>query len=838
MPEKLTAEESIAETLRRAVLLHQAGQLDAAEAGYRAVLDAVPDEVNALHLLGALRLQQGRAEEAAGLIGRALEAAPDAAALRNNHGNALAALGRFEEAEAEYRHAAALDPGFADAAFNLGRLLRERGRSAEALSWLDRVRALDPRSIEALNEQVLAWQALGRPAEAASACRAALALAPDQAALHFNLGNVLLQSGDAAAAEASLRRALALQPGLTPAERALGDALRALGRLDEAVVFYRRALAAAPQDAVLRNNLGTALLRLDQPEAAEAMLREAVTLAPDQAEFRINHGNALIRLHRFEDALTAYRRAVELMPDSADAHNNLAGALSALERREEAIAAYERALALRPGFADAAFNLGNVLQALKRFDAAADSYRRALAIEPEHAGAFGNLLTVKRAAGDWSGYNDDVMAIERLVDAGRPGIDPFLALTYPLSPARQRSCAEIETARLVGRIAPRPAQKRRAEHRPIRLAYLSANFHGHAVGSLIAELIELHDRQEFEVTGISFGPDDGSSLQDRLRGGFDRFIDVRGESDAAVAQRLADLEIDIAIDLMGHTRDHRIGILAYRPAPVQAAFLGYPGTTGAQFIDYVIADSVVLPHDEQAFWSEWIVHLPGCYQVNDGRRTLPAAEPDRAACGLPDDGFVFCCFNNNHKITPDVFAIWLRLLDKVPGSVLWLLRDNDDAARRLGAAAAAGGIDPTRLVFAPVVTHDIHLARQRLADLFVDTLPYTAHTTASDALRAGLPLLTCRGGSFAARVAASLLTALELPELIAPDLVSYERLALDLARDLPRLAAIRAKLARNAAGAALFDAGRFRIDLEAAYRRMIERHRQGLPPEGFDVAAG
>lgn len=827
-----------AETLQRAVLLHQEGRLDAAEAGYRAVLDVVPDEVNALHLLGVLRLQQGRAEEAVGLIGRALEAAPDAAPLHNNHGNALAALGRFEDAEASYRRAASRDPGLADAAFNLGRLLRERGQAAEAVGWLDRVRALDPRSVEALNEQVLVWQALGRPAEAAAACRAALALAPDQAALHFNLGTVLLQSGDAAAAESSLRRALALQPGLGPAERALGDVLRARGRLDEAVALYRQALAGAPQDAGLRNSLGTALLRLDQPAAAEAMLGEAVALAPDQAEFRINHGNALIRLRRFEDALAAYRRAVELMPDSADAQNNLAGALSVLERREEAIAAYQRALVLRPGFADAAFNLGNVLQALKRFDAAAAAFRQALAIEPDHAGAIGNLLTVKRAACDWAGFAEDVAAIERLIDAGRPGIDPFLALTYPLSAARRRRCAEIETARLSGRIVPLPPQPRRAADRTLRLAYLSANFHGHAVGSLIAELIERHDRDEFSVTGISFGPDDGSALQDRLRHGFDRFIDVRGESDAAVAQRLVDLGIDIAIDLMGHTRDHRLGILAYRPAPVQVAFLGYPGTTGAPFIDYVIADPVVLPHDEQAFWSERIVHLPGCYQVNDGRRIVPAAGPDRAASGLPEAGFVFCCFNNSHKITPYVFAVWLRLLAAVPGSVLWLLRDNDDAARRLGAAAAQAGIDPARLVFAPVVAHELHLARQRLADLFVDTQPYTAHTTASDALRAGLPLVTCRGDSFAARVAASLLTALDMPELIAPDLGAYERLALDLAQDPARLAAVRARLSRNAVGAGLFDAGRFCIGLEAAYRRMIERQRQGLPPAGFDIAAG
>ncbi|MEI9982824.1 MAG: hypothetical protein WDN69_06190 [Aliidongia sp.] len=355
------------------------------------------------------------------------------------------------------------------------------------------------------------------------------------------------------------------------------------------------------------------------------------------------------------------------------------------------------------------------------------------------------------------------------------------------------------------------------------------------MASLVAELIERHDRARFDVTGISFGPDDGSALRARMMHGFDRFIDVRSESDRAVAQRLAELEIDIAVDLMGHTRDNRLGILAYRPAPLQVSFLGYPGPTGADFIDYVVADATVLPRDRQPYWTERIVHLTGCYQANDSLRPIPDARPSRVECGLPEQGFVFCCFNNNYKISPDIFAIWMRLLAAVPGSVLWLLRDNDDAARRLAAEAAAHGVDPARLIFAPVAGPEHHLARHRQADLFLDTLPYNAHTTASDALRMGLPVLTCPGESFAARVAASLLTALDMPELIVPDLASYEALALALATDPARLSAIKQKLLRNAAGAALFDGDRFRIGLEAAYERMVARSRAGLPPEGFAV---
>jgi protein O-GlcNAc transferase len=824
--------------LRQAVALHQQGRLDDAEPFYRAALGRNPDELNALHLLGVLRQQQGRAEEALALIGRVLAAAPGVAVFHGNYGNALKDLGRFNEAVGSYRRAVALDPSFVDAHYNLGRLLKERGAFADAAACFEAALALEQRSVEIRNDLGLVLQELGRYDEAIRHYRAAATLAPDQAALHHNLGAALFLNGDFVAAEASLRQALALQPGLTQAEIALGSTLNALDRPEAAVAHYRTALVSSPGDATLHSNLGTTLLRLDQEAAAEAALRAAVALRPDQPEIRVNYGNALNRLGRREEALEEYRRALALDPDSPDARNNLACILSALGQREAAIAEYRRALDRRPGFADAHFNLGNVLQGAKRYDEAAESFRQALAVEPDHRLAAGGLLTVKRFACDWSGFDADQMLLGRTIEADAPGIDPFTALAYPLTPLQHRRCAEATVERRFGRIAPLPARPRRSAGPPIRLAYLSANYHGHAVASLIAEVIERHDRTRFEVTGISFGPDDTGAQRQRLVQGFDRFVDVRAESDSAVAHRLAELEIDIAVDLMGHTLDHRMGILAYRPAPLQVSFLGYPGTTGARFIDYVIADAIVLPRDQQPFWTEQIVHLPGCYQANDSRRPILATRPGRAECGLPEQSFVFCCFNNNYKITPQIFACWMRLLAAVPGSVLWLLRDNDDAARHLAGSAAAQGIDPARLIFAPVVaSHERHLARQRQADLFLDTLPYNAHTTASDALRVGLPLVTCRGTSFAARVAASLLTALDLPELITTDLDGYEALTLALARDPVRLAAIRLKLARNAATAALFDGERFRIGLEASYEHMLQRHRQGLAPAGFTVPA-
>ena len=821
--------------LQQAMILHQQGRLAEAETLYQAVLAHNPRELNTLHLLGVLRQQQGRAGEAVNLLAGVIQAAPNIAVVHSNYGNALKDLGRVDEAIESYRKALALDPGFNDARYNLGRVFKDRGDFAKAAECFAAVLARESGSLALHNDLGLMLQELGRSAEAAAQYRAAVLLAPDQAVPHCNLGNALLAAGDPAGAEASLRKALALQPGLPEALLGLGDVFRTQQRYEEAIAQYRLALPGAPANAVLRNNLGLALMHLDQVEAAVSALGEAVVLQPRRAEIRINYGNALNRQGRSSAALAEFQTALRFDPASRDARNNAAGVLAQLGRHEEAIVEYRRVLADAPDFADAAFNLGNTLWTLKRFDAAAEAFAQALAIDPGHAAAAGSLVTTRRSACDWRQFEADLALLGRLIDSGAPGADPFITLASPLSPAQLLHCAQASVARQFGRIRPLSARSRSDAEGPVRLAYLSANYSAHAVASLVAELIEAHDRDRFEVTGVSFGPDDGSPMRARLMQGFDRFLDVRGETDAVVARKLDELGIDIAIDLMGHTRDHRMGILAYRPAPVQVSFLGYPGPTGAPFIDYVVADGVVLPRDRQPFWSEEIVLLPGCYQANDSRRMIPATVPSRAECGLPAEGFVFCCFNNNYKITPDIFAIWRRLLQAVPGSVLWLLRDNDDAARHLATEVAMHGIEPFRLIFAPLVGPEQHLARQRQADLFLDTLPYNAHTTASDALRMGLPVVTCPGESFAARVAASLLTALDMPELITPDLAAYEALALDLAQRPDRLRAIRDRLRRNIVGATVFDGTHFRIGLEAAYERMMARHRAGLPPEGFTV---
>jgi predicted O-linked N-acetylglucosamine transferase (SPINDLY family) len=422
------------------------------------------------------------------------------------------------------------------------------------------------------------------------------------------------------------------------------------------------------------------------------------------------------------------------------------------------------------------------------------------------------------------------------VAEGQAIVNPFTFIRLSDDAALHRSCASNFIADKTG--GPRPAlwDGRRWSHERLRVAYLSADFHNHATAFLIAELIERHVRDRFEVHGISFGRDDGSDARRRLLQAFDRFHDVRANTDRDVARLLQELEIDIAVDLKGYTQESRPEILSHRPAPVQVSYLGYPGTMGADFIDYIIADPIVLPLDRQPFYAEKIVQLPDCYQVNDCQRAIAETTLTRREAGLPDAGFVYCCFNNNYKITAPMFDIWMRLLQAVPASVLWLFRDNAGAEDNLRREAQARAIDPARLVFAGRLKLDEHLARHRLADLFLDTLPYNAHTTASDALWTGLPVLTCQGQAFAARVASSLLNAVGLPELVTTNLADYEALARSLAQDAARLGAIRAKLADNRDTHALFDTDRFRRNLEAAYLRMWDTWQRGEPPQSFAVA--
>jgi predicted O-linked N-acetylglucosamine transferase (SPINDLY family) len=726
----------------------------------------------------------------------------------------------------------------AQARCEAGRMLTLHGRVADAVREYERAIALDPGCLAALYNRATLLLQMDRPAEALQSLDALIARAPAPASAHLVRGNALSTLGRKEAALAAFDEAVRLDPRAPLGHCNRGNALLALGRPEEALTSLDGALALAPGHALASYNRGNVLAALGRLAEALASFDQAVRSDPRFTLAWYNRGSMLLELRRHAEAAASFDRALALDERMPQAHNNRGAALLALKNPAQAVQAFVRALELRPGYLGALENLGNSQLDLGSFDAAARAFTSLRAAAPEHAYAAGNLLYALSRSCDWSpGYHALRQYVAESVDQGLRVQAPWAFLNTSDSRPAQLRCARTVNADKFPAAREPLWQGRTYAHDRIRIAYVSADFHEHATAFLMAELFERHDRERFEWTAVSLAPGDGTSMRSRLERSFDRFVDARGLDDREVAKLLLEQEIDIAVDLKGYTADSRMGIFAHRPAPVQVSYLGYPGTTGAPYIDYVIADRHVIPAGHFADYSEQVVHLPDCYQPNGSGRTIAPAIPSRSQLSLPETGFVYCCFNGCGKITPEVFGIWMRLLAAAPDSVLWLLEDNPFATGNLRKEAVRSGIDPSRLVFAPRTPLPEHLARYATADLFVDTLPCNAHTTASDALWAGVPLLTCQGETFAARVAASLLQAAGLPEGITQNLHEYEEVALALATDRDRHAALRAKLAANRGTCPLFDAGRYRRALEAAYVLMWQRTESRLAPAPFAVPA-
>ncbi len=670
------------------------------------------------------------------------------------------------------------------------------------------------------------------------------------------------QGGQLDAAEMGYRAVLALCPAHLHALQMLGVLMFQTNRQQDGVDLLQQVVDAVPDDPAARNNLGNALRELGRYAEATSSFEKAVALQPNFVDAWSNWGNALNDMQRYEDAVQAYNRALRLQPHHGNALNNRASALLGLRRNAEALRDFDLSIQLQPEVAQtyahraiALMQMGlneealqscdmalqrqpdlvkahvkrvGILQGMKRYTEAAAACDTILTLDAEFPYARGVDLNLRLACCDWQGYDQRVAAVREGVLAGNKTDDPFYFLASSSSPADQLVCAG-DMLRALQLDQPPLHAPSAYQHRRLRVAYLSADFHQHATAYLMAELFERHDRQAFEVYAYSFGlndPSNPSPMRQRLERAFEHFHDVIDWTDMQVAQHMREQEIDIAVDLKGYTADSRTRIFALRPAAIQVNYLGYPGTMGVDFIDYIVGDAIVTPPEHDPFYSEQVVRLPGSYQVNDRQRVIAQEAPTREACGLPAEGFVFCCFNNNYKLNPPMFDIWMRLLHRVPGSVLWLLQDNAQAAANLRAEAQARGIDAQRLVFADRAPLADHLARHQHAGLFLDTLPYNAHTTASDALWAGLPVLTCLGKSFAGRVAASLLHAAGMPELVTQNLEEYEALAYQLATDVALLHATRAKLQAQRDTCALFDSDATRQHLEDAYRTMYQQRWQ------------
>jgi predicted O-linked N-acetylglucosamine transferase (SPINDLY family) len=706
------------------------------------------------------------------------------------------------------------DPRHADALYLLGAAAQEAGRLGEAAELIGRAVGLAPGNAVFLNTLGEVHLARGGAADAAACFRRAVALHPTYERAHNNLGRVLLAQGDLPAAAACFTEAARLNPTYPTGHNNLGAVLQAQGRLDDAAGRFRQALALRPDYPEAHCNLATVVQALGDPVAAASHFREAIRLRRDYPRAHHGLGRALEAVCDFPAALACYREAVRLKPD----------------------------------FVEALESLGNLLQLLPDWDGARAAFERVLGLQPGNAAAFGRLVFARQVLCEWRTRDADLARLwddaARHLAAGRPTpVLPFYALTVPWSAEQQLAAARSHSDAIARDVGPLRQSLGPWPHPPgpdprgrLRVGYVSGEFRDHAVSHLVQGVFGLHDRRGFEVFAYSFGPDDGSPYRRRIARDCDHFRDLREASLAESARRVGDDRLHVLVDLQGHAGIPRLPLMALRPAPVQVNYLGHPGTTGADFIDYLIGDPVVTPPDRAAAYREQLVLLPHCYLATDHTQPVAESAGTRAGHGLPEGGVVFCAFNNSYKLEPERFGVWMRVLDRVPGSVLWLSPVAERVEQNLRREAEARGVAGGRLVFARRVAGKAeHLARHRLADLFLDTAVYNGHTTACDALWAGLPVLTAPGETFASRVAASLLRAVGLPGLIAADPAGYEERAVHLAHYPEALRGLREQLAARRTTWPLFDTPRLVQSLERAYRAMWDVYAAGGPPRPLVV---
>ena len=709
--------------------------------------------------------------------------------------------------------------------YNLGLIHALLGNHQQAIQAYNSALLINPSDVETLINKGSSCNDLKAYAEALESLQKAIDLKPQIPEAWSNMGIALNHLQQYEESVHAYNEAIKLHPDYFEAWLNKIVPLNKLKRYSEALEASERALILKRDDAEAWVNKGNTLHQLKRYEEALAHYDHSLSLKPDYAEAWLNKGVTLNELKRYEEALAHYDHSLSLKPDYAEAWSNKGVTLNELKRYEDALVHYDKAIALKAEYAEVWSNKGITLNELKRYEEAILHYEKAIQLNSDIDWTHGDLLHIKMKICNWSHFEESQQKLANAIRANRMIVDPFTILTLQDDPFLNQICCEIYIKDKfpinpsLGAITKAPRGEK------IRIGYFSADFKKHPIAFLTAELFELHDRSQFEIVAFSCNTEVPSPIRSRLKQSFDQFIDVSGMSDKEIAELARKQGIDIAVDLGGFTADNRTGIFAYRAAPIQVNYLGYPGTMAAEYMDYLIADKVLIPEQSQGAYSEKIVYLPHSYQVNDRQRVISDKVFTRAELGLPEQGFVFCSFNNNYKILPAMFESWMRILKAVEGSVLWLYEDNPMAAEHLKKEALRQGIDSARIIFATKMPLAEHLARHRLGDVFLDTLPYNAHTTASDALWAGLPVLTLMGQSFAGRVAASLLTAIGLPELITASLEEYEALAIELAKNPEKLNSIKTELANNRLTTPLFDTPQFTQDLERAYVQMYEDYQ-------------
>jgi protein O-GlcNAc transferase len=820
----------------QAIALHQQGNLPEAERLYFQLLEADPALYGPRFYLGLIRLAQGRNDEACSYFGEALTVQPNDLGLLMNYGMALRAARRPQEALEMFERALAIRPGLPEALYNRGVALSDLERFELAVEAYDRALVIQPEMIAAMINRAAALAAMYRLDDAVAGYGRVLAMQPTHVRALVQRGLAFRTLRQPAQALADFDRALATQPDEVDALYNRGVALMDLERAADALVMFEAVMPAYQNNAEMLNNRGVALWNLKRPAEALASYDRALALEPAFAEAWGNRGLALRDLARHQEALASFDQVLRLEPHNAVALNSRANVLRDLKRYDDAIEDYTLAIAKRPDYAEALINRGYTQWTLLRYEAGVADVERALALEPDYRYAKGELLHARMYAGDWHDYAKLKAEVENGAREGLRVVQPFIFQAVAETPADAQTCSRIWARDKYPEMGTAPQDRSaRKTNKKIRVGYVSGEFRHQATAILMAGVYERHDKEKFELIALDSGLDDQSPMRTRLEKTFDKWINIKSLSDQDAAEAARDAGIDILVNLNGFFGEARMGVFAQRPAPIQVNYLGFPATLGAPYIDYIIADTIVIPESDRAFYDEQVVYLPGCYQANDDKGREMARTTSHAEAGLPEDGFVFCNFNSAYKLTPETFGSWMRILDQAPGSVLWLLESSPPYADNLRREAQARGIAGDRLVFAPVLPTDLHLARLPLADLFLDGLPYNAHTTGSDALWAGVPLITQTGLAFPGKVATSLLAAVGLPELVTDSAADFEALAVKLAHDPKAIKKLRDKLAKKKTGSALFDTATFTRNLESAYHTMWQGWLGGEPAKSFTV---
>ena len=815
--------------------LYNQGQLEQTVSLAESLANQYPNALILYDILGAAYMGLKNSDKTIESYQKALQLNPNHTDAYNNMGMAFYDQGRFDEAVESYKKVINLEPNFADVHYNLGNALKQMGDLKQAIESYKTSLALKPNDAEVLLNCGNALKSYGDFEQAIEVYTKTLEVNPNFTVAKTNLDNAIQQKAELEKLVIEHAKVYEVEIGSAESENYTGTLLKGKGFLNAAVDSFNKAIKIDPDYAEAYFNIAIVLQINSELDAAIDSYKQALTLNPDYFTAYFNMGTALKGKGDVNAAIDSYKRAVKIKPDFAEAHCNLGNALKSKGCLDAALTSYKLALKIKPKHAKANFNMGLALDAKGELLEAIVHYKKALECNPDDELGHAHMLNRQARICDWTASQQDTETIHKLGTRIQP-VEPLSILPLEDAPDHHKIRSEFYARNKYSKqplpLGPRPS----CRPKRLRIGYFSGDLKRHPVAYLIAKVIESHDRDKFEIYGFSIGSAEEDEMRRRLIKGFDTFFDVKDMNDKSIAMLAKQNKIDIAIDLTGYTSPNRFGIFSYRAAPVQINYLGYPGTLGADFIDYIIADQNLIPIEYQKYYSEKPIYLPDHYQAQDDTLRISRTTPSRCKLGLPDKGFIFCAINNTYKITPSEFNIWMRLLHHVDGSVLWLLESNKWAKANLQKEASARGVKPERLVFAQKVSHENYLAQFRRADLYLDTFIYNAGATASNALWAGLPVLTKLGKGYTARMAGSLLASLGLPELITTTEKEYEELALKLATNPERLASIKQKLSVNRLSKPLFSTKLFTTNLEKGLSEAYQRYFEEKGPDVIYVS--